>query len=212
MFRGWVTSTQVARGQLARGLLSGKKSQEGQEPREQVLCSEDFYSWWDGGEEVTYQLVGNGGASFPGGPWLPKHRYGGLLSRILILLQVLFVHFIYVTWGRQLIKVVLWAFLWALWTPPLLPSYLWDEHTVSRFFFSQLVEMIQIFKGSPFLHYHSLLVVQNAWQSYWTGLRITGSGGETCLPLLLASLLVNSLLDCSGEGLAFISPRPLILL
>ena len=33
----------------------------------QVLCSEALYSWQDGGEEVTYGLMGKGGASFVGG-------------------------------------------------------------------------------------------------------------------------------------------------
>ena len=56
----------VARGCVARGPQCGKR--ETRKLRERALCSEDFYSWWDGGEEVTYQLVGNGGASFPGGP------------------------------------------------------------------------------------------------------------------------------------------------
>ena len=29
-------------------------ARKGHEPRELVLCSEDLYSWWDGGEGVTY--------------------------------------------------------------------------------------------------------------------------------------------------------------
>ena len=61
MARGQVAKCQVAsrkvargppaRGQLARGPPCGKRARR---PRERVLCSEDLYSGWGGGEKVTY--------------------------------------------------------------------------------------------------------------------------------------------------------------
>ena len=87
--------------------------------------------------------------------------------------------------------------------PPLLPSRPWDEYTVSRFSFSQLVEMIHIdFQGLPLSYTIIVSLVQDTWQPYWTRPRITGS---KCELLLLASC-INSLLDCNPECLAYISP------
>ena len=116
--RGQVTSTWVARSQLARFPLSPVWQKEPRGPR--VKQSESFilrtYKVGRVGVKKLYfhwpvKVV----PAFPPGEiWLPKHRYGGLLELILILLHTLFVYFAYVTEGRQLIKVVTWAFLWAL--------------------------------------------------------------------------------------------------
>ena len=53
----------------------------------------------------------------PNPPNTPSYLPSGycqFVLNFLILLQTLFVHFIYVMRGRLLTKVVLWAFLWAL--------------------------------------------------------------------------------------------------
>ena len=68
--------------------------------------------------------------------------YGGLLARILISFQTLFVHVAHVMGGRQLSKVVLWVFFGHCSPPPLLsprrlkvfllPASGDDTHTLSR--------------------------------------------------------------------------------
>ena len=81
----------------------------------------------------------------------------------------------------------------------------WEEYTVSRFPFpASGADTHRLSRAAPLPHYHSLLVVQDAWQPYQTGLRTTGSMAETWLPLLLASWI--KLLDCAGEVPAFLYP------
>ena len=65
---------------------------------------------------------------------------GGLLARILILLQTLFVHFAYVMGGRQLTKI---AYGFSLGSEDPLRFSLsdWDESSL-KVFLSQLVEVI----------------------------------------------------------------------
>ena len=48
--------------------------------REQVLCSEDLYTWWDRRKKITYWWIGKCGASFRAGMWLSKLRYVGSVS------------------------------------------------------------------------------------------------------------------------------------
>ena len=129
--------------------------------------------------------MGKGGSSFPLGrcDYPNIGGYRGLLAQILTLIQTLFAHFAYVMEGRQLTKVVLWA---SLWTPSSFLLLGLGMNTVSRFSFSQLVEMIHTdFQGLPNSYTVIIsLLVHNAWQPYQTRLRIIGSAGE---PLLLAS-------------------------
>ena len=93
--------------------------------------------------------MGKGGSSFPLGrcDYPNIGGYRGLLAQILTLIQTLFAHFAYVMEGRQLTKVVLWA---SLWTPSSFLLLGLGMNTVSRFSFSQLVEMIHTdFQGLP---------------------------------------------------------------
>ena len=142
----WVASSQVAKkGWLGPGgLRPHRVAREPQAKRRAwVLCSEDLPSWRDGREGVTFWLTGRGVVSFP---WrcdcLNVGIRGGLLAAILILLQTAFAHF--VRDGRQVVnQSCLWAFSFEHCSPPpLLSSRPRDEPTVSRFSFSQLVEMI----------------------------------------------------------------------
>ena len=104
--------------------------------------------------------------------------------------------------GRQVVNQTCFMdiFLGNSSTPLLSPSRPWDEYTGSRFSFSQLAEMIHTdFQGLPLSYTIIVSLVWNAWQPYQTMLIITGSMCEF-LPL------TYSLLECSGEGPAFISP------
>ena len=101
---------------------------------------------------------------------------GSLLAQILVLLQILFVHFAYVMGGRQLTKI---AYGFSLGSEDPLRFSLsdWDESSL-KVFLSQLVEMIHTDSQGlpPLLTVIVSLVVQNTWQPYWTRLNITGSG------------------------------------
>ena len=129
------------------------------EPREQVLCSEDLYSWRGGGEGITCWLMGKGSAKFPPGrcDYPNVGMCGGLLAQIFILLQTLFVHFVYMMGGRQLTKAVFMGYLSGHCRAPPFPLLSPGINAVSRFSFSRLVERMPTdFQGLPLhaLCYH----------------------------------------------------------
>ena len=130
----WESKSKGGKSRVARGLVARKgwpralwpevpptphPWQKSQENESFVLRTYRVGSL--GVKKFTYRLMGKGGTNFPP----RRHDYpnvcmcGGLLAWILIMLQSLFVHFVYVTEGRQLTKVVLWASLWTCSPSPL---------------------------------------------------------------------------------------------
>ena len=84
------------------------KSSQSPREREQVLFSEDLYSWWDGRKKLHIDYPVNVVPAFLGECDYPNlGMCGGLLARILILRRTPFVHLvgIQICDRRQLLKI-----------------------------------------------------------------------------------------------------------
>ena len=137
--------------------------------------------------------------------WLPKRRYGwGSVSLNLFFALDPICSFRICDARQTINQSCFTGFFFGTVDPLPFPFLGLGMNTVSKFSFSQIVEMIHTdFQGLPPSCIIIVLpVVQNAWEPYRTRLRTTGSTGEACLP----PPVLSSLLDCDGEPFAFISP------